>query len=137
MHCANEKWRNCHSILNNMIIDYKKQVFIIDIKMNQQCLIYHVFFNERKNLSRKWLMRIHESTQKKIQRQRIKKTFINDFSYVHSKENFAWRHYRMNIYVIIMINILHQLHKKIIMSLILWIVILLIDLYLKKKDENE
>ena len=100
-------------------------------------MICHVFFNERKNLLWKWLMQTHEDTQKKIQRQQIKKTFINDFAYVYSKKNFAWKHYRANIHVMMIINILHQLHKKIIMNLILWIVILLIDFYLKKKDENE
>ena len=137
MRCANEKWRNCHSILNNMIIDYEKQIFIIDIKMNQQCFICHVSFNERKNLSQKWSMRTHENTQKRIQRQRIKNTFINDSSYVHSKENFAWMHYEANIHVMMMMNILHQLHKKIMMNLILWIMTLLINLYSKKKKRRK
>ena len=137
MRYANEKWRNCHSILNNIIIDYKKQVFITDIKMNQQCFICHVPFNKQENLSWKWLMRTHENTQKKIQRQRMKNTFINDLSYVHSKKNFAWMHYKTNIHVMMMMNILHQLHKKIMMNLILWIVTLLIDFYSKKKKRRE
>ena len=67
----------------------------------------------------------------------MKNTLINDSSYVHLKKNFAWMHYEANIYVMMMMNILHQLHKKIMMNLILWIVTLLTDFYSKKKKRRE
>ncbi len=38
--CINNKIRQCYLIIIKFMINYKKQVLIIDIKMNQQCSIY-------------------------------------------------------------------------------------------------
>ena len=119
-----------------MITDYEEQVLITGIKMNQQCSICHVPPNERENLSREWPMRTHEDTQERIQRQRMKNTPTNDPSYVHPRENFAWMHYGANIHAMMMVDILHQLHKGIMMNLILWVVALLTGLYPKKRKRR-
>ncbi len=45
----------------------------------------------------------------------------NDFAWIHSVKNFAWSHMFVNIHETMMINMLHQLLKKIILYLMLWL----------------
>ncbi len=37
--CADNKIRQCYSIIVEFMMNYEKQVLITDIKMNQQCFI--------------------------------------------------------------------------------------------------
>lgn len=45
---ANSYKKHCYFILINFIIDYKKQVFIINIKANIQYLICYILIKKRK-----------------------------------------------------------------------------------------
>ncbi len=45
----------------------------------------------------------------------------NDFAWIHSVKNFAWSHMFVNIHKTMMINVLHQLFKRIILYLMLWL----------------
>ena len=141
MRCVDKIYRRCFSILATMMTDYEKQILITSIKMNQQCSICQVSLKERENLMKQWSLRTHEYTQEQIQRQKYRKTSTSDKMYVHIKENFAWYHKLINIHDIMMMNILHQLHKEIIMNFITWIVDLLNELYSKfqkrKREESK
>ncbi len=44
-----------------------------------------------------------------------------DVKWVHSVQNFVWKHKLVNIYIIMMIDILHQLLKSTVMYLIQWL----------------
>ena len=48
--CADEKIRHCYSVIADFMIDYKKQMLITEIKMNQHCTICQVSLNECRNL---------------------------------------------------------------------------------------
>ena len=55
------------------------------------------------------------------QRQQRKNNMIeNNSAWIHSVKNFAWSHMFINIYEIMIINVLHQLFKRIILYLMLW-----------------
>ena len=60
--CANDNKRRCYLILAGLMVDYKEQVLITDIKANMQYSIYHVPPKERKLLT--WLSepRIYQSS---------------------------------------------------------------------------
>jgi hypothetical protein len=45
----------------------------------------------------------------------------NDSAWIYSVKNFAWSHMFVNIHKTMMINMLHQLLKKIILYLMLWL----------------
>ncbi len=45
----------------------------------------------------------------------------NDFAWIHSMKNFAWSHMFINIHETMMIDVLHQLFKRIILYLMLWL----------------
>jgi hypothetical protein len=40
-------------------MNYKKQVLITDIKMNQHCSIYQVSFHKHENLDKTWSIQMH------------------------------------------------------------------------------
>ena len=50
--CVNNKIRQCYLIIIKFMMNYKKQVLITNIKMNQQCFIYQVSFHEHENLDK-------------------------------------------------------------------------------------
>ena len=58
--CVDDYIKRCHLIIDEFMINYKKQVFIIDIKMNKHCNICKIRSNERQNLIKKWKYRTHE-----------------------------------------------------------------------------
>jgi hypothetical protein len=64
--CVDARIRRYVSIIIDFICDYKEQILITDIKNEQQCSIYQMFFDERENLKKKWLYRIHEFIKKQI-----------------------------------------------------------------------
>ncbi len=119
--CANNKIRQCYSIIIKFMMNYKKQVLITDIKMNQQCSIYQVSFHERENLNKTWSIQMHAFTKNQQRQQRKNNMIENDSAWIHSVKNFAWSHMFINIHKTIMINMLHQLLKKIILYLMLWL----------------
>ena len=53
--------RRCYPVLTSLMVDYKKQVFIIGIKANMQYSIYHVLSKERELVSRLWEVQTHQS----------------------------------------------------------------------------
>ena len=118
--CVNNKIRQCYSIIIEFIINYKKQVLITNIKMNQQCFICQVSFYECKNLNKTWLIWTYAFTRNQQRQQRKNNMIENDFTWIHSVKNFAWSHMFINIHKTMMINVLHQLLKKIILYLMLW-----------------
>ena len=46
--CTDNYKRRCYFILIDFMVDYKKQVFIINIKANMQCLICHILPKKKK-----------------------------------------------------------------------------------------
>jgi hypothetical protein len=112
-------------IIAEFIWDYEKQVLIIDIKSEQQCAVCHVSSKKRKNLQDKWFLRTHESTKRQIQKKRITLVNQKDDDWMHDMINFAWNHHLINIHETIMMNMLHQLYKRMIMHLFIWIQMLL------------
>lgn len=62
MICTNGFKRCCYLILMSVIVDYKKQVLIIGIKVNMQCSIYLVPSQVQENLTKTWSLWTHEST---------------------------------------------------------------------------
>ena len=61
--CADNKIRQCYSIIIEFMMNYEKQVLITDIKMNQQCSICQVSFHERENLNKIWSIQTHVFTR--------------------------------------------------------------------------
>ena len=53
IHYANDYIKHCHSIINEFIMNYKKQILIIDIKINKHYNIYRILLNKRQNLIKK------------------------------------------------------------------------------------
>ena len=72
-----------------------------------------------------WKAWTHESTLTQIKHQeknsRSKADIKRDVKWVHSVQNFVWKHELVNIHVIMMIDILHQLLKSTVMYLIQWL----------------
>jgi len=119
------------------MIDYKKQILITDVKMNQQCMICQVPSQEQENLKRDWSLQTHQFIKNQISRQQEEKISENDAAWVHSVDNFAWAHHLINIHTTMMIDVLHQLLKNTITYLVHWLKQLIeksITAARKKKD---
>ena len=91
-------------------------------------------FNERHRLyGRPYPLRTHEDTYKQIQRQQhIRANKITTYArtangqtdksmWVHERENFAWKHWGVNIHEVQLPDILHQIMKGIVERLMTWI----------------
>ncbi len=117
--CVNNKIRQCYSIIIEFMMNYEKQELITDIKMNQQCFIYQVSSHEHENLNKTWSIQMHVFTKNQQKQQRKNNIIKNDFAWIHSMKNFAWSQTFINIHEIMMINMLHQLLKRIILYLML------------------
>ncbi len=61
--CADNKIKQCYSIIIKFMMNYEKQVLITDIKMNQQCSICQVSSHERENLDKTWSIQTHAFTR--------------------------------------------------------------------------
>jgi hypothetical protein len=119
--CMNNKIKQCYSIIIEFMMNYKKQVLITDVKMNQHCFIYQVSSHNRKNLDKTWLIWMHTFIKNQQKQQRKNNLIKNDSVWIHSMRNFAWSHMFINIHETMMINMLHQLLKRIISYLVLWL----------------
>ena len=53
--------RRCYPVLAALMVDYKQQVLIIDIKANMQCSICHVLPKKRELITRLWESGIYHS----------------------------------------------------------------------------
>ncbi len=76
---------------------------------------------EHKNLCKTWALKTHENTRAQIALQEIEE-WIEDHSHrdldcVHSMENFAWNHLFVNIHECMILDILHQLLKRMVGSM--------------------
>lgn len=139
--CADDKIRKCYPVLAGIMADYEEQVMIAGVKSGHHCTICEVPPNERQNLTKRWPERTHESMQLRIERQRAllsakpyhaqpaneKEVWVRD---VH---NFAWKHRHVNIHGIMMMDILHQLHKGVVDNLIEWVKSLVNQIWAKKR----
>ena len=122
MLCANNYYRHYHFIIIDFKINYEKQILITKVKINQHCIICIILFYERKNLLQHWSIWNHESIKVQIARQFIHKIKLKHFDWVHSIKNFVWNHSFFNIYDVMLINILHQLHNNNMINYVLkWI----------------
>jgi hypothetical protein len=101
--------------------NYEEQVLIMGIKKAQHCSICIVPPNERENLTKKWNNRTYELMQEQIAHQRQSGLAKTDDIWVHDVENFAWKHPNLNLHKPMMIDVLHQLLKRITMYLIIWV----------------
>ncbi len=63
---ANNFTRICYSIIKEIIINYKEQILIIDIKKNKYCNICRVSLKKRKDSTRYWEYCISKYTQVKL-----------------------------------------------------------------------
>ncbi len=123
--CVDARIRRCVSIKIDFICDYEEQILITNIKSEQQCSICQMSSDERENLEKKWSYRIHEFIKRQIRHQRKKEIAKRKNDWIHEVKNFVWKHNLINIHEIMMMNILHQLMKKMIMHLLIWIRFLL------------
>ncbi len=119
--CANERFRRCISLIANFVCDYEKQILIIDVKSEQHCIICRVSSKTQKNLENRWSFRTHEFMQRQIQRQRVKDLDSRHEDWIHATINFVWDYSFVNIHEIMMIDILHQLFRRMIMHFLIWI----------------
>ena len=117
---ANNKIRQCYSIIVKFIMNYEKQVLITNIKMNQQYSICQVSSHEHENLDKTWSIQTHVFTKNQQKQQRKNNIIENNSAWIHSVKNFARSHMFINIHETMMINMLHQLLKRIVSYLILW-----------------
>ncbi len=116
--CTDRRVRQCHPIIAGMSVDYEKHVVISDIKSGMQCSMCQVPPEERENLCKIWVLRTHENTRAQIVLQKTEEQIEDhghkDLNYVHSIKNFAWNHLFVNIHECIMLDILHQLLKRVV-----------------------
>ncbi len=72
---------------------------------------------------------------------RFKANIKRDVKWVHSVQNFVWKHELVNIHVIMMIDILHQLLKSTVMYLIQWLEMIIknitLTISLKRKRDSQ
>jgi hypothetical protein len=122
VYCADGHIRNCYPIISNIIADYEEQALITGIKSGRQCPICQVQPNQRQNISVISAPRTHEQMQARIEKQGREAIERTDPEWVHATENFAWSHHYVNIYESMSVDVLHQLHKGIVMDLINWVV---------------
>ncbi len=87
--CADNKIRQCYSIIIKFMMNYEKQVLITDIKMNQQCSICQVSSHERENLDKTWSIWMHVFIRNQQRQQRKNNMIENDSAWIHSVKNFA------------------------------------------------
>lgn len=140
--CVDDNMCHCFFILSDMIVDYEKQILITKMKSDQHCIVYIVSSNQRENLLQRFNCRIYWYIKKLIAHQwRIRKQKIekqNESMYVHDHHNFAWDHHLINIHVIIQMNLLHQMLKRLINYLITWVKTLVrntIKIFQKTKNQ--
>ena len=81
--------------------------------------------DERENLVKKWPPRTHDLTQQQIRRQQTCLVLKTDKEWVHNMKNFAWSHQLVNIHETMMVDVLHQLLKRMVMHLLSWVKLLL------------
>lgn len=62
----NKSVQQCHLIIIDMAVNYKKQMVIISIKSSIQYSIYQVSPEERENLYKTWALRTYKNTQIQI-----------------------------------------------------------------------
>lgn len=94
---------------------------ITKIKKNHYCSICLVSLDERENSIRTWKSQTHEYICQMIETQRKDSDLVKDSMIIHDLKNFVWHHHLVNVHTILIVDILHQLLKKIIMRLIIWI----------------
>ena len=116
--------RHCYLILVNVIIDYEKQVLITEIKDNMQYSACYIFLQEQKNLTKTWPPQTHKSIW--VQPEQQGNNFVKQQdkglrNWLHLQECFAWDYWHVNIYAILLLNILHQLYNGIIINLVGWL----------------
>ena len=124
MICADGLKHRCYPILAGVIVDYKEQVFITGIKANVQYSVCHVFSQEQENLTKTWPPQIHESTWSQLEKQENDSLKQRDRvfgDWLHPRDCFAWHHRHINIHVILLSDILHQLYKGIVTNLVEWL----------------
>ena len=119
--CANNQYCQCFFIIVDFICDYEKQIVITNVKNNRHCAICQIFFEKRKQLTKKWFVRTHNSTQQQFQRQKNDHHIRIDDQWIHDEKNFAWKFFLIDVHKTIMTNVLHQLFKNAIMYLMNWI----------------
>ena len=100
--------------------DYPEQVLATGVKYGKHYPICQVPPDQRENMRQKWEFRTHQYTQQQIRRQNKDTKMKRGEMAVHEFENFAWDHAFVNIHSILMVDILHQLLKRIVMRLIEW-----------------
>ncbi len=91
---------------------------ITSIKSGMQYSSCQVLPEEHENLCKTWALRTYKSTRAQIAFQETEE-WIHDHRHrdpdcVHSMENFAWNHSFVNIHKCMMIDILHQLSKRVV-----------------------
>lgn len=119
--CADDQIRRCYLIIASIMTDYSEQVLITEIKKNHHCSMCLVSFNKREDLIRTWKSRTHEYICQMIETQRKDSDLVKDSMIIYDLKNFVWHHYLVNVHIILTVDILHQLLKRIVMRLIIWI----------------
>ena len=142
--CTNSFKRRCYPELAGLIVDYEEQVLITGIKANMQCSICQVLPKKREYVTKSWEFRTQEWTWEQIERQRNNLAVQRDRAaneWLHPQGCFAWNHSYVNIYAILLSDILHQLYKGIVTNLVSWITRTIVEvsrprLLTKKRGHN-
>ena len=74
-----------------------------------------------------WDLQTHESTWEQLECQMNNLTLQQDKAanyWLHPREYFVWDHKYINIYIILVLDILHQLSKGVVTNLVSWITII-------------
>ncbi len=105
-----------------------------------QCPICHVPPKKREIVTKSWDLQTHESTWEQLEREVNNPALQQDKArdgWLHPRESFAWDHKYVNIYAILLSDILHQLYKGVVTNLVSWIIKTIIEIsiprYLAKK----
>ena len=107
---ANNYYCHYHSIIIDFKINYEKQILITKMKINQHYNICIISFYERKNFCN--VDRFEVTKAQKF------KSLINSFTKSNRNiliefiiKNFVWNHAFLDIYNVILIDILYQLYN--------------------------
>ena len=119
--CVDSYKRHCYLVVAGLMVDYKEQIFIIGIKTNMQCSICHIPPKKKEFVIRLWESQTHQSTWNQLERQcnnpAIQQNRAAD-GLLHQQKCFAWDHKHVNIYSILLSDILHQLYKGLVINLV-------------------
>lgn len=123
--CTDGYKKRYYFVLVSFRVDYKEQVFFTSIKVNMQCSICQVLPKEKKLVTRLWNLWTHQSIWIQLKWQyndpAIERIRAVD-GWFHQQKCSTWDHKYINLYAIVLLDILHIIYKSIMTNLVDWII---------------